>query len=66
MTFKIFPKAVEKPSARDSIVEPNVRKQDAFQELYDRTVIHAGHVKRRDAAYSYTIRLTRELNRCLV
>ena len=66
MTFKIFPEAVEKPSTRDSIVETDVCKQDSFQELYGRTVIHAEHMKCRDTAYSYTIRLTRELNRCLV
>jgi hypothetical protein len=39
MTFKIFPKTVKKPSTRDGIVEPDVRKQDGFQELYGRTVI---------------------------
>jgi len=39
MTFKIFPKAIKKPSTGDSVMEPDVRKQDGFQEPYNRTLI---------------------------
>jgi hypothetical protein len=39
MTFKVFPKAIKKPSTGDGVVEPEVCKQNCFQELCTNVVI---------------------------
>jgi hypothetical protein len=47
VTFEIFPKAVKKSSTGDSVVEPDICKQDSFQELYDRISITQNNTSRR-------------------
>ncbi len=34
LAFKILSKAVQKPAARNSVVEPNVCKEDALEQSY--------------------------------